>query len=165
MGNIGRTHGLPLGRGVVHGQVGVCRGMVLQKVEDATDEHSNGAKVGVTATAEAHHFATDAIFLGGEFEGRERGRGNVMWGGGAEIEAGNADEEGDVAQAKGGRVGRGAGVLTRAEKEKERDGSHIRDGQGGGVRGEDSGMDELLKYWDWDWFDPVWRGVGFGIGC
>jgi hypothetical protein len=137
--------------------------MVLQKVEDATDKRSNWAKVWITATAKAHHFATYTIFLCGKFQGRECSRGNVVWGGSDEIEASDADEEGDIAQAKWCCVRWGAGVLTRAEKEKERDGDHIRNGQGGGIVGEDSGMDELLQDGDGNRFDSVRRGVGFGV--
>ena len=118
-GNVGGGDQVTGAADVVGSKGSVRRGGVVSEMENATDGRENWAELGVSTAVETDNFAADAIFLVGESERDEGGGANLGGGSSENVEATTTKEELNVTEAEGSGVGRGAGVFTGAEEEKE----------------------------------------------
>lgn len=117
-------------------------------MQDAADQGRNGAEVRVAAAAQAEDLAADSILLVGKGEGRKSGGLEQVRRCRGEVEALMADKELNILEGKGSRIGRGDGVLSRAEKEEEAEADHVCRGnfkRGSGCKGNCEDVPEHLN--------------------
>ena len=111
-------------------QGGISRLIVSAKVTNALAGGCNRAEGGVAAAAVAHNFSPNTVLLRGEGVQNEGNQGQQVQGNSGGITPGVSDDELDVGETKGSRIGVSRGcIFTGPHQEIKAEGDHIGDCQ------------------------------------
>jgi hypothetical protein len=157
--NLGWADTMPTAGEVVGGNGSCWRGGVVAKVMNSALKGLDGAEV-VLSAAKANDFATNAIFLAGEFKSAKSGGKEQCIGARGKVDALGSNKKLNITKGEGRGVGRSTGVLARAEEEEEGDDDHVRYGCHHRILEVAGVLNQQTENLDWDRFNPCGRGVG-----